>query len=91
MSPVRGVDDLLTERTVNRTLVAALHSVPPDHRRAVLLSVVDGYTYEEIADIVHKRRGTVASWVHRGRNALRVNLTAHGWSATSRPACSQDG
>ncbi|MGW6200771.1 sigma-70 family RNA polymerase sigma factor [Kribbella sp. NPDC055110] len=55
-------------------LQAALTSLPERYRRVVLLFDVDGFSYQEIADIVGIPRGTVMSRIHRGRRALRANL-----------------
>ena len=40
-------------------------------RSALLLNVVDGYTQREIATMLAVPEGTVASWLSRGRAALR--------------------
>jgi RNA polymerase sigma-70 factor (ECF subfamily) len=44
-------------------------------RSALLLSVIDGYTHAEIATMLEAPEGTVASWLSRGRAALREELT----------------
>jgi len=43
----------------------------------LLLADVDGYSYKEIAEIVHVPIGTVMSRLSRGRQALRKALVAH--------------
>jgi RNA polymerase sigma-70 factor, ECF subfamily len=43
-------------------------------RAALLLNVLDGYTHREIADMFAVPEGTVASWISRGRAALRTEL-----------------
>jgi DNA-directed RNA polymerase specialized sigma24 family protein len=43
-------------------------------RSALLLNVVDGYTQAEIARMLAVPEGTVASWISRGRAALRWEL-----------------
>jgi len=45
-------------------------------RAALLLNVLDGYTHREIADMFAVPEGTVASWISRGRAALRTDLGA---------------
>jgi RNA polymerase sigma-70 factor (ECF subfamily) len=55
-------------------LQAALASLPDRYRRVVLLCDVDGFSYQEIADLVGIPRGTVMSRIHRGRRALRADL-----------------
>jgi len=53
---------------------AALTSLPVDFRVAVVLCDVEGLSYEEIADILGVKLGTVRSRIHRGRAALRREL-----------------
>jgi RNA polymerase sigma-70 factor (ECF subfamily) len=52
----------------------ALEQIEPRHRAALLLSVLDGYTHEEIARMLGVRTGTVSSWLSRGRAHLRELL-----------------
>ena len=55
-------------------LVAALRRLDVRTRSALLLHSVDGYTHREIAAILSVPEGTVASWISRGRAALRADL-----------------
>jgi len=52
----------------------ALATLPPDFRAAVVLCDVEGLTYEEIAEILDAKLGTVRSRIHRGRAMLRRAL-----------------
>jgi RNA polymerase sigma factor (sigma-70 family) len=52
----------------------ALATLPPDFRAAVVLCDVEGLTYEEIAEILDAKLGTVRSRIHRGRAQLRAAL-----------------
>ena len=61
----------------------ALATLPPDFRAAVVLCDVEGLTYEEIADILDAKLGTVRSRIHRGRALLRTAL-AHRTPAVGR-------
>jgi len=68
----------------------ALAELPPDFRAAVVLCDIEGLTYEEIADVLGLKLGTVRSRIHRGRSMLRKAL-AHrapgaGRSRYSGPA-----
>ena len=53
----------------------ALQSIPEDFRLAVYLADVEGFSYQEIADIMKTPVGTVMSRLHRGRRLLRDKLT----------------
>ncbi|MFN8045510.1 MAG: RNA polymerase sigma factor SigE [Dermatophilaceae bacterium] len=65
----------------------ALDDLPPSFRAAVVLCDIEGLTYEEIADVLGIKLGTVRSRIHRGRAQLRKAL-AHRAPAptTSAPA-----
>src|SRR3954463_16733498 len=69
---------------------AALSALPPDFRAAVVLCDIEGLSYEEIADVLSLKLGTVRSRIHRGRTMRRKAL-AHrapgaGRSRYSGPA-----
>jgi RNA polymerase sigma-70 factor, ECF subfamily len=53
----------------------ALQSIPEDFRLAVYFADVEGFSYQEIADIMKTPVGTVMSRLHRGRRMLREKLT----------------
>ncbi|MGI9156743.1 MAG: RNA polymerase sigma factor SigE [Marmoricola sp.] len=66
---------------------AALSDLAPDFRAAVVLCDVEGLSYEEIADVLGVKMGTVRSRIHRGRSMLRTAL-AHRAPAEGRVRCS---
>jgi RNA polymerase sigma-70 factor, ECF subfamily len=68
LDPVPWVDP------VDPDLWAALSSLEPRTRTALLLNAIDGYTHAEIATILGVPPGTVASWLSRGRASLRERL-----------------
>lgn len=59
--PDRGVHD-------------ALGTLKAEHRAALLLSAVDGYTQAEIAAMLEVPPGTVGSWLSRAKARLREIL-----------------
>ena len=56
-------------------LSEALQGLRLEHRAALLLNAVDGYTQAEIAVILGAPAGTVASWLSRAKAQLREALT----------------
>jgi RNA polymerase sigma factor (sigma-70 family) len=52
----------------------ALAALAPEYRAAVVLCDIEGLSYEEIADTLGIKLGTVRSRIHRGRAQLRVAL-----------------
>lgn len=53
----------------------ALGALRREHRAALLLNVVDGYTQAEIAAMLEVAPGTVASWLSRAKAQLREVLS----------------
>jgi RNA polymerase sigma-70 factor (ECF subfamily) len=76
-------DAAYADRTFDDDIEAALATLPPDFRAAVVLCDVEGLSYEEIADILDAKLGTVRSRIHRGRAMLRTAL-AHRAPASGR-------
>ena len=52
----------------------ALDDLPEHFRTAVMLADIEGFSYREIADILHIPIGTVMSRLHRGRRFLQRRL-----------------
>ncbi|MGB3413297.1 MAG: sigma-70 family RNA polymerase sigma factor [Microbacteriaceae bacterium] len=52
----------------------ALQNLPEDFRFAVYLVDVEGFSYQETAEIMKTPQGTVMSRLHRGRKMLRESL-----------------
>lgn len=52
-------------------LEAAIGQLRPEYRTAILLRHVEGYAYDEIAEIMEVPMGTVKTYLHRGRSELR--------------------
>jgi len=58
-------------------LQAALDSLQPEFRAAVVLCDIEGLSYEEIGATLGVKLGTVRSRIHRGRQGIRDYLAAH--------------
>jgi RNA polymerase sigma-70 factor (ECF subfamily) len=52
----------------------ALAEIPPDYQTVLILSDIEGYSYEEIAEFVCAPLGTIRSRIHRGRKMLAARL-----------------
>jgi RNA polymerase sigma-70 factor (ECF subfamily) len=63
-----------TDQRFDDDVERALQALPPDFRAAVVLCDVEGLSYEEIAEILGAKLGTVRSRIHRGRALLRRAL-----------------
>ncbi|MDF1544199.1 MAG: sigma-70 family RNA polymerase sigma factor [bacterium] len=52
----------------------AIENLPDDFRMVVVLSFLEGFSYQEIAEIADLQLGTVKSRLHRGRKLLQKEL-----------------
>lgn len=52
----------------------AVEALPEDFRLVVVLSFLEGFSYQEIAEIANLQLGTVKSRLHRGRKLLQNQL-----------------
>lgn len=73
-SSVVSPDAAYLNQTFDADIEAALASLSPEFRAAVVLCDVEGLSYEEIADVLDLKMGTVRSRIHRGRAMLRSAL-----------------
>ena len=65
---------------------AALREVPEPFRTVVVLRDIEGFGYEEIAEILNANLGTVKSRLMRGRAHLRSRLAPFMEAASQRPS-----
>ncbi|MGH9518800.1 MAG: RNA polymerase sigma factor [Terriglobales bacterium] len=66
-------------------LQAALRQVPEPYHAVLMLREIEGFSYDEIAEIVQARVGTVKSRLLRGREMLRQAVLA-AEAIAARPA-----
>ena len=76
-------DTAYADQTFDDDIERALSTLPPEFRAAVVLCDVEGLSYDEIAQILDAKLGTVRSRIHRGRAMLRAAL-AHRAPAEGR-------
>jgi len=55
-------------------ITSAIASLPDDFKTVIILSDIEGFTYDEIADFVDCPVGTVRSRLHRARKMLFAKL-----------------
>lgn len=72
--PTEAPDRMLFDGLVSADVEEALGKVPEDFRMAVILSDIEGLSYQEIADAMEVPIGTVRSRLARGRSLLRKSL-----------------
>lgn len=70
----RGPEDHTLANDDARTVMKALMNVKPKFREAVVLRDLEGMSYDEIAEVLKVRIGTVRSRIARGRDQLRTVL-----------------
>lgn len=66
--------DIYDASQFDHEVQAALDDLAPEFRVAVVLCDIEGLSYEEIADTLGIKLGTVRSRIHRGRSHLRSRL-----------------
>ena len=76
--PSPGPEAVALRREVARQVQAGLLTLPADQRLAVVLSDVQGLSYEEVAQATGASLGTVKSRISRGRERLRGYLSERG-------------
>ncbi|HEX6899602.1 MAG TPA: sigma-70 family RNA polymerase sigma factor [Thermoanaerobaculia bacterium] len=72
--PSRGPEELAVAADQGRRVMEGLARIPQVFREAVVLRDLEGLSYEEIAEVLGVRVGTVRSRIARGRDQLRSLL-----------------
>lgn len=71
-------EQIYADANLDGDLQAALDSLAPEFRAAVVLCDIEGLSYEEISATLGVKLGTVRSRIHRGRQTIRDFLAARG-------------
>jgi RNA polymerase sigma-70 factor (ECF subfamily) len=66
--------DMVASKELGAEIEAAIGRLRPEYRSCILLRHVEGYAYEEIAEMLDLPLGTVKTYIHRARNELRESL-----------------
>ena len=82
VAPVAAVDSAVVARI---DVDAALASLPPEFRAAVVLRDLCDLDYAEIAEVLDIPPGTVRSRIARGRAALADHVAGNRDPASDRP------
>jgi len=70
-------EDYALRRELGAEIMNALATLPSEQRLAVILYDIEGFSYEEIAQVMNCSLGTVRSRLSRGRGRLRHCLAQH--------------
>jgi len=76
MDPAESPYDMAVHEETRARVEAALMLVPEPFRTTLILRDIEGFVYEEVAEIQGVNLGTVKSRLVRGRAALKAILTA---------------
>ncbi|MFT7156053.1 MAG: RNA polymerase sigma factor (sigma-70 family) [Parvicella sp.] len=66
------------QHMIGDEISGALNAIPVDFRTVIILSDLEGFTYEEMSKILDIPIGTVRSRLHRARNMLKEKLAVYG-------------
>ena len=73
-SDMETPDEHVIRKERTRVLHAAIQELPEEMRSAIVLRDIQGFSYEEIADMLNVSIGTIKSRISRGREKLREKI-----------------
>lgn len=76
-----SVEAQVLDRFAEDDIKAAIEALPSQYRITVLLADVEGFSYNDIAEITNVKKGTVMSRLFRGRRLLQKALVEQARSA----------
>jgi RNA polymerase sigma-70 factor (ECF subfamily) len=83
VDPAESPFDLALHEEIRARVEAALSQVPEPFRTTLILRDIEGFVYEEVAEMQGVNLGTVKSRLVRGRAALKAILTAPAQKTSS--------
>jgi RNA polymerase sigma-70 factor (ECF subfamily) len=87
-----GLEDMYSRLDLGPAIARAIEALDPVFRHVAVLSDVDGFTYQEIAEMLQVPIGTVRSRLYRARRQLQETLMHYaidagfGMGAPTRPS-----
>ncbi|MEJ2716237.1 MAG: sigma-70 family RNA polymerase sigma factor [Deltaproteobacteria bacterium] len=73
----RTPQEILISEEGRRKIEEAIESLPVMYRSVIVLRDVEGFSLEEVSEIMNSSIAAVKSRLHRARNAVRETLTAY--------------
>lgn len=67
-------EDVVERKENIKDLAAAINALPEQHKTAIILRDIQGFSYEQIAEMLNCSQGTVKSRISRARSALRDSI-----------------
>ena len=74
LGSVNNPEQSFRNSEIKGRLSKALSELSEEHRAVILLREVDGFSYEEIGDVLKCSKGTVMSRLHHARKRLQIAL-----------------
>jgi len=71
-------EEILVTSEIQDLIQRKIGELDEEHRTAIVLRDIQGLSYQEIADILHLKEGTVKSRIHRARLELKEKLEREG-------------
>lgn len=73
-TPLEAIAQCVVTEPRHRDVLQAVLSLPEKYRDVIVLHYYDGYTAQEIGQMLHKKENTVYSLLSRGRDLLKPML-----------------
>ena len=67
-------ETILASKQIQKIVQDAINDLDPDHKEIVILRDIEGFSYEEIAQMLGLPEGTTKSRLHRARMVVKEKL-----------------